>query len=429
MASMTLPSQKQPVRGVVDLPASKSLTNRALVASAVAGGGTITSPLDCDDTRVLAAALEQSGWPVTWIENIEIGKRTSPEKPVELDFRDSGTGSRLMLGLLACSPGRVVVDGSPRLRQRPMMPLLKTLASLGAKLRSRDGFLPVEIVGATLAGGKAEVQPGISSQFVSALVMAGPLMKRPLDLDVSGPLPSAPYLDLTIDVLRAFEGEVDVSEDRRKWMVSTKPLRPTRFSVEGDWSAAAFILAAAAVAGGEINIGPLDPTSRQGDRAAVDILTDAGLEVNWRGDRLVARGPVKAPIIADLQQTPDLFPALAAVAACAPVGSRFSGLEHLKHKESDRLSVMIDNLERLGAGLEVQGSELTFNQTVNSGLGCARPVTAAGDHRIAMAMAVTALGAGPTELDDPGCVTKSFPRFWEIWNLLLAVPDGEETAP
>lgn len=420
MVRTALPAHRGGLRGAVSLPTSKSLTNRALVASAVAGGGTIVSPLDCDDTRVLATALVDAGWAVEWGREILIGERAVPEQRVRLDLADSGTGSRLILALLAASPGDSVVDGSARLRERPMVPLLETLARLGADLRSREGYLPVEIDGEVLEGGVVEVQPGVSSQFVSALVMAGPLMARGLDLVVSGPLPSAPYLDLTLDVLRDFGSELEVSDDRRRWRVRPVPLRTIRYTVEGDWSAAAFILAAVAVTGGEVQVHPLNPASRQGDRAVVKILADAGLDVDWNVDGLIARGPVTAPIFADLRHTPDLFPALAAAAACAPPGSRFSGLDHLKHKESDRLTVMVENLERLGAKLRVEGSELEVEETLSPGSGSAPGVTAAGDHRIAMAMAVAALAAGPLELDNPDCVGKSFPTFWEAWDRLLA---------
>jgi 3-phosphoshikimate 1-carboxyvinyltransferase len=428
MATAILPSHHGGLRGPVELPTSKSVTNRALVASAVAGGGTIVAPLDCDDTRVLATALEDAGWAVEWGTDIVVGKRSIPGRRVRLDLADSGTGSRLILALLAASPGKAILNGSERLRERPMRPLLDALTRLGATLRSRDGFLPVEIDGAVLDGGAVVVQPEISSQFVSALVMAGPLMRRGLNLDVSGPLPSAPYLDLTVDTMRAFGSELVVSDDRRSWHVPPVALQKTSYVVEGDWSAAAFFLAAVAVAGGEVEIASLDPASRQGDRAAVRILADAGLEVDWLGRSLRARGPVIASLSADLGQTPDLFPALAAVAACAPPGSRFSGLDHLKHKESDRLMVMKDNLERLGARLMIRGSELEVEKTVDEASSAPRAVTAAGDHRIAMAMAVAALGAGPLELDDPASVTKSFPRFWKTWEELLSTRGNEESA-
>ncbi len=418
MGAFALPGPRRGVGASVRLPSSKSLTNRALVAAAVAGGGIIENQLDCDDTRVLAKALGAAGWRVAWDVAIEVGERTPPDHRVRLDLLDSGTGSRLILALLAASPGRFVVDGSERLRERPMAPLLEALASLGADLESTDGRLPVGIDGRVLEGGTVELRPGVSSQFVSALALAAPLMSRGLDLRVVGELPSAPYLDLTIDVLRAFGAELEVDAGRRRWQVRPSPLKITRYSIEGDWSAAAFVLAAAAVAGGEVEVGPLDPASRQGDRAVARILADAGLDIDWTDDGLRARGPVTAPISCDLRDTPDLFPALVVAGACAPPGSYFTGLEHLRHKESDRLSVMIDNLQRLGARLVVRGAELEVAATMVPATE-GRRVTAAGDHRIAMAMAVAALAAGPLELDNPECVGKSYPGFWEMWEGLV----------
>jgi len=201
-------------------------------------------------------------------------------------------------------------------------------------------------------------------------------------------------------------------------------LRPSTYEVEGDWSAAAFFLAAVAIAGGSVEIGPLDPESRQGDRSVVRVLVDAGLRVDWAGDRLSARGPVTRPLTADLEQAPDLFPSLVAVAACAPPGSQFTGLDHLVHKESDRLTVMVENLEGLGAVMTRAGPRLEVSGPLHTGARAAREVTAAGDHRIAMAMAVAALGAGPLILDDAACVSKSFPAFWTDWDRLTGPAAG-----
>lgn len=419
MTPRLLPGPKIELRATVEVPTSKSLTNRALIAAAVADGGRISRPLDCDDTRVLAAALGAAGWSIEWSSEIEIGRRSVPEGPCALDLRDSGTGARLILGLLAALPGSVTVDGSARLRQRPMAPLVRALESLGARITTKGGHLPASIVGEELAGGSVEIRPECSSQFVSSLLLAAPLMRRGLELEITGQLPSAPYLDLTHEVLRSFGCGIVASTDRRHWQVPPGPLRPTEISIEGDWSAAAFALAAAAVAGGRLAVAPLDPTSRQGDRTVLRLLSDAGLDSDWEGDRLVARGPVTAPIVADLRHTPDLFPALVVVAACAPPGSRLSGLEHLAYKESDRLRVMVDNLGRLGATIIVEGATLTVVRGLQLAKGPPRPVTAAGDHRVAMALAVAALGAGPLLLDDGDCVSKSFPGFWEMWNRVI----------
>ncbi len=419
MTPKILPGPKTELRGSVKLPPSKSLTNRALIAAAVADGGIITSPLDCDDTRVLVAALSAAGWSIDWSDTIEVGGRTVPEGQVHLDLGDSGTGARLILGLLAASPGRFIVDGSARLRQRPMAPVIDTLQRLGAQLSSTDGKLPIEIDGVELDGGGATVKPEVSSQFVSSLVLAAPLMKRGLDLQVVGDLPSAPYLDLTEEVLTAFGGGVIVDNDRRWWRVAPGPLRLALYDVEGDWSAASFALAAAAVAGGQVEMGPLEPASRQGDRGILEILSRAGLEFEWRERYVAARGPITSPIKADLRDMPDLFPALMVVAACAPPGSRLSGLENLQHKESDRLTVMVRNLGRLGAGITVRETEIEVHTCIRPTPGPSPKVTAAGDHRVAMAMAVAALAVGPLEIDDADCVSKSFPGFWQTWDGLV----------
>ena len=424
MIATLLPGPRTGLHGSVELPSSKSFTNRTMIAAAAAGGGMIISPLDCDDTRVLAAALAAAGWPVVWREDIEIGAQVVPRERVRLDLADSGTGARLILGLLAACPGLTIVDGSARLRERPMAPLLETLRGLGARLRPTGHGLPIEVDGIELEGGRATIRPEVSSQFVSSLLLAAPLMKRGLDLEVIGPLPSAPYLDLTEDVLRAFGSDLEVASDRRRWRVAPFPLQRTRYAIESDWSAAAFVLAAVAVAGGAVEVRSLDRGSRQGDRALLDIIERAGLDTSWDGDRLLARGPASSPIEADLTDTPDLFPALAVVAAAGEPGSCLEGLDNLRHKESDRLTVMVENLSRLGAGISIEGSRATFDRPFGRRFEQPPRVTAAGDHRIAMAMAVAALDAGPLELDEADCVSKSFPGFWSMWERLAVSGAG-----
>jgi len=406
----------------VEVPTSKSITNRALVAAAVAGGGCVAHPLDCEDTRLLARALEAAGWPMSWQDNIEIGsRRPIPSHTGTIDLGNSGTGSRFLLALLAAVPGRHVVDGTARLRQRPMSPLLTALDGLGASLVSRGGFLPVEVRGTTLDGGRLRFAPGVSSQFVSALLLIAPLMRDGLELELEGTVPSRPYLDLTEDVLLRFGGAVERNPGGRRWRVAPGPLRETRIEVEGDWCAAAFFLGAAAVAGGSLEVGPLSDQSRQGDRKIVDVLRASGMSIEQGVSTVeVGGGPLREPLSADLRDAPDLFPALAVMASFAPPGSTLTGLDNLRHKESDRLAVMVDNLRRLGAGIEVSEDSVTIARPVRRGSASGQQVMAAGDHRVAMAMAVAALAAGALELDDGGCVVKSFPTFWDVWDRLLS---------
>jgi 3-phosphoshikimate 1-carboxyvinyltransferase len=413
------------VSGRVEVPGSKSLTNRALVAAAVAGGGVIEHPLRCDDTVLLADALASCGWPVEWGESIRVDRRRPDGAERTAWLGESGTGSRLMVALLAATPGRFVVDGSPRLRERPMAPLIESLRSLGAVLEGPEDRLPLSIAGRNLAGGRVRVRPEVSSQFVSALMLAAPLMSRGLAVEVDGPLPSRPYVDLTVDVLRQIGIDVTHCEGPRSWTVAPSEPGHCAVTVEGDWSAAAFFIAAVAVAGGRVAIEAVRRTSRQGDRVMCDIVAAAGVNVAESGSGIVVGGALERPIEAHLEHAPDLFPALAAAAATAAPGSKLHGLEHLKHKESDRLSVMVGNLRALGAVIEVEESTMAVLDTVSRMPDTIRSVTAADDHRIAMAMAVTALRAGPLKLDNPDCVAKSFPGFWESWRSLIGRQGAE----
>ena len=413
MAGRLLPGPRGALSGTLLVPPSKSLTNRALVAAAVAEGGTVVNPLDCEDTRLLAGALSAAGWDLSWDEGgVHIGLRAAPrDQSTRVDLGNSGTGARLMVALLASVDGRFIVDGTERLRQRPVAPLVESLRSLGAQISTTDGGFPVEIEGRSLVGGVVNIRPQVSSQFITAMLLVAPLFERGLELEVEGVLPSAPYLGLTADVLRGFGAKVEHSGDFRGWKVAGVPLKQTAWRVEGDWSAAAFPLAAGAVAGGGVEVAPLSPDSRQGDRVVLDILERAGLKLAWKQDRVYVEGPAERPLFADLSDCPDAFPALAAVSGCRLPGSRLTGLGNLIHKESDRLTAMAQNLRQLGARLDVSGESFCVESTVTCKLGSPRPVIAAADHRIAMAMAVTALYAGPLLLDDPACVVKSFPGF------------------
>jgi len=255
---------------------------------------------------------------------------------------------------------------------------------------------------------------------VSALLLAAPLMRRGLDLAVDGPLPSRPYVGLTLDTLRQMGVAVGGDLAGGRWQVAGWRPRPARFAIEGDWSAAAVFVAAAAVAGGRVEIEGVTRASGQGDRAVIEIVQRAGVGVTEIDRGVVVNGPATRLITADLFEAPDLFPALAAVAASIAGGSRITGIEHLAHKESDRLAVMAANLGSLGAELVIDGCGMHVTRPISRRADAVRRVAAAGDHRIAMAMAVTALNAGPLELDDPGCVNKSFPSFWEVWRALTS---------
>jgi len=414
--AVKLPGPRRNLSARVPVPGSKSQTNRGLILAAAAGGGRVLRPLDCEDTRLLAAALDRAGWPLSWeADAITVGRRVPVPGPATLHLGNSGTGARLLLGLLSTVPGTWIVDGIPRLRERPMGPLLEALRGLGVPVEAAPGErLPAKIEGGPVAGGRMVLVPGPSSQFVSSLLLAAPRMEEGLELELAGPIPSRPYLELTRDALESFGAAVTVTGDFRRWRVAPGLAGGSVLEVEGDWSAAAFFVAAAAVAGGSVEIVGVAPDSSQGDRRILDAVAAAGCQISVSDGSVRVSGPVKRPVVADLSDTPDLFPALAVVAAVAPPGSRLTGLEHLRHKESDRLGVMGDNLRRLGAKLEIGKGSMGVVESLEPLEGPVEVVSAA-DHRIAMAMAVTALAVGELSLDDGGCVEKSFPEFWEVW--------------
>jgi len=420
-----IPGPHGPLRGSMALPASKSLSNRALIAAAAAGGGRISGILDCRDTRVLAGALESAGFPVRWRDgDVLIGKRIRPAGCPRLDLEDSGTGARLLTALAAALKGEYVIDGSARLRQRPMKPLLDALRMLGAEIESTAGGLPLSIRGGCLRGGRLSIDPESSSQFVSALLMIAPLLDGGLQLEVHGEIPSAPYLLLTRQVMRSFGVDVQHDEELRHWNIPPGVYGKRNFAVEADWSAAAFPVAAVGLVGGEIFLESLDPASVQGDRRMLDILGAAGLEVFPEKGGIRLRGKLRSEIRADLLSCPDLFPALSVLVASPGIGGELRGLQHLRHKESDRLQAMKSNLEALGAVFDISEKSLRVRCSFEVLETQSRRVDAWNDHRIAMAAALTALKAGPLEIDHPECVGKSFPAFWEEWKKLLALGPG-----
>ena len=410
------------VRGSVRVPPSKSLTQRALLAAALAGGGSrVRSPLDAEDPRLLFVALRRVGFRLAWEAGAIVAGGRDPVAHAELFLGNNGTGSRFLLAQLAALPGRWVLDGSGRLRQRPLAPLGEALARLGARIepaRGAGSALPLVVTGRPLAGGEVALDASSSSQFVSALLLLGAVLPQGLAVRLPAPPPSRPYLDRTAEVLPVFGARVAEDASGTTFAVRGGGLAAAEITVEGDWSAAAFPLAAAAVAGGEVEVLGVRRASRQGDAAVLEILGRAGCRLASSPDGVVLAGPATGPLTADLRDTPDLFPALAVVVATA--GGRLDGLQGLAAKESDRLAVMVRHLSTLG--FEVASGD----GWLAAPGGRPRPARApaaldpAADHRIAMALAVAGCAVPGVGVLDPGCVAKSWPGFWNAWEALTA---------
>ena len=409
-----------PIDASVRVPPSKSLTNRALAAASLARGvSTIRNPLLADDTLLMAGALRDLGirvaqTPASWTVQGCAGR--IPASEARLFLGNAGTAMRFLTPIVATGRGRFVLDGSDRMRARPIGDLLSALGAMGVAARSleRNGCPPVEVEAAGLRGGDVSVRGSVSSQFLSGLLLAAPCAEGDLRILLEGPLVSRPYVDLTIDVMRRFGAQVE-EEPERSYRVRAGGYSAAACEIEGDASSACWWFAAAAVTGGRVRVEGIPRDSKQGDLRFLDLLERMGCRVRWiaAGGTPAAAvevegGPLKG-IEADLRDMPDAAPALGAVALFAAGPTRIWGAAHLRDKESDRIAGLAGGLAALGASVEEHRDGITIRP------GAARGATVdpLGDHRLAMAFAVAALGIGEVTVLDPSCVTKSYPGFFE----------------
>lgn len=413
--------------GTIRVPPSKSLTQRALIAAAMAGGGSrVVRPLDSEDPRLLFDALRGAGYRLEWGREGVRAFGREETGGAALFLGNNGTGARFMLAQAAGLPGEWVIDGVQRLRERPMGELRRALEDLGARVEPATsiggapgcgaGQLPLRVFGAALRGGEVSIDPSASSQFVSALLLLGARLAGGLAVRLECEPPSRPYLDLTAEVLEAFGARCETRDGGRTVGVRGA-LRPAEFEIEGDWSAAAFPMAAAAVAGGEVEVAGVRADSRQGDARVAALLAGAGCGVSATSRGVRVAGPASRPVEADLRDAPDLFPALAVVAAFA--GGRLTGLEGLAGKESDRGAVMAAHLCAIGFDVRFGGGEFYCAGRRAAAIPPRGPLDPAGDHRIAMALAVAGSAVPGIRIGDPSCVAKSWPEFWPAWDALL----------
>jgi 3-phosphoshikimate 1-carboxyvinyltransferase len=426
-APLSLPSGR--LEGTFRVPGSKSVTNRALLAAACADGESMLSnPLDSTDTRALAAALrslsaEISFEGATWRVRGPLGPRADSASERTIDVGDAGTPARFLAALLPAVPGRYILDGSARMRKRPMAPLFEAVRSLGGEVRclAREGFLPAAIRGGTLRGGRVRIRGDVSSQFLSALVLVSPLVPGGIELAIDGPVSSAAYLDLTRQTFEAFGGRPGGG------------YRPARFTVPGDDSAACFPIAGALVSAGRVSLPGLARASDQPDAIFRTWAAESGGRLSWSGEgedatltvdgRHLGRPRALKPLSVDVDAAPDAALPLAALLSFAGGTSVLTGTGRLREKESDRLAAALDLLARAGA-VAREESPPGGPRLVIEGAG-GRPRAARfdahADHRVAMSAAVLALAlpSGST-LDEPGVVAKSFPRFFDQWTALVA---------
>ena len=408
-----------PVHGSIRPPGSKSITNRALVCAALADGqSTLTGALEGDDTRVMIEALRKLGLAVdhdpgaATVRVSGCGGRI-PAAGAELYAANSGTTMRFLTAMVALGEGTFRIDGSPRMRQRPIQDLLDVLGRLGVVAVSErgDGCPPVRVSGCGLPGGRAGIAGDVSSQFLSALLMAAPLASSPVMIDLTGPLVSEPYVKMTLAVMSAFGVSVLAGEGFSSFEIRPQQYAARRYAIEPDASAASYFFAAAAITGGQVTVEGLSRDSIQGDVAFCDCLGRMGCRIEYGRNSITVGGGKLRGIEVDMNAISDTVQTLAAVALFADGPTLIRGVGHIRHKETDRLGALAAELPKLGAEVDQRPDGL---QIVPGRLHGAE-IDTYDDHRMAMSLALAGLGMPEGEtvvIRDPGCTAKTYPGFF-----------------
>ena len=423
MDDSTVPLGNQ-LRGEITPPCSKSYAQRALAAALLASGRTTLRGIElCRDTRSAIATIERLGAKVEILDNdtlvIDGGLKPLADT---LNVGESGLAARLFTPIAALNSTSITICGEGTLLYRPMSMMIEPLKELGVAVRDGGGRLPIEVCG-PMRGGRVRVDGSMSSQFITGLLIALPLAENDTTIEVEGAV-STPYIDMTLDTLERFGVEIMYNEGdyTQFYIEGGQKYKPVDYTIESDWSAAAMIMVAAAIAG-EVTVRNLSTLSRQADTAICRALERAGASLIIEEDRItVAHREIEA-FTFDATHCPDLFPALVALAAAAEGVSTISGIKRLHGKESDRGEVLKEEYAKLGIEIELDYDEDTMR--IIGGTPHAAEVDSHDDHRIAMSLAVTALRIDdPVSIHNRECVAKSYPSFFDDIEMLKQ-HDGE----
>jgi 3-phosphoshikimate 1-carboxyvinyltransferase len=424
---LDVPAPSGPVSGRVTLPGSKSYTNRALPIAALADGvSTISGALDSDDTRFMVEALKQLGiqveadWDTSEIHVFGRGGEVPAER-AELYLGNSGTSMRFLAALATLAHGEIRLDGTERMRERPLAPLIDGLAELGVDIRSEtgNGCPPVVVRSAGLPGGTLRMRGDVSSQYFSAVAMILPYANTPLTIEVLGELVSKPYIDMTAGTMAAFGVTLYHDNYQRLWIEPGQRYQSRRYVVEPDASAASYFFALAALTGGTITVENLPPSSRQGDLAFVDVLEQMGCHVERGVDDVTVTGVLPlGGIDIDMNAISDTVPTLAAIAPFASGPVIIRNIAHIRVKETDRIAAVATELRRMNVDVD----ELDDGLVIRPSTPAPATIQTYDDHRMAMSFAIAATQVPGTSIADPGCVAKTVPGFWDLLFPLLCRP-------
>lgn len=431
-----------PLNAAVRVPGSKYEANRFLIAAALTDGTTRLAGLpEGEDIRATIAAVGALGGSATRRGvSVEVrgvaadaspASSSDPGSPAPVSVGESGTLLRFLTAAAATVPRSVTITGSGRIRERPVAGLVAALRTLGADIDTTRGFAPLTVRSGRLDGGAASVPAAESSQFASGLLLAAPRAAGAVSVELEGDPVSASYLDLTVSVMARCGVTVERPGPGRFRVASGARYRPGDHRISGDWTSAGYFLAAAALAPGRVAVDGLDPESPQGERRFPPVLRRMGCEVaetpSAEGVRVTVTGASRLRgISVDMRSMPDAAPTLAAIAPFAEGTTRIHGIGHLRHKESDRIAALTDGLCRLGARVTTTDDGLAIEPPARGASLRAAALDPHGDHRIAMALALTGLRLPGVRVRAPQVVAKSFPGFWDALSQLGARVSGVE---
>ena len=396
------------VKGEINPPCSKSYAQRALAGALLCEGETLLKNIElCDDTRYAMDVIRRLGAQIEPLSanSYKIRGGLSPITDV-IDTGESGLATRLFTPIAALSDRRITVTGRGSMLRRPIEMMTEPLRNLGVEIES-NGFLPITIQG-PLHGGETDVDATVSSQFLTGLLMSLPLAEEDTILHVEQPN-SLPYLAVTVDMASKFKIRMEHNSFREFFIPGGQRYTPAKIDIEGDWSSAAFMLAAAAIAG-QVTVHHMNTTSLQADLAIINALTKAGAVIITTPNEITVRHRELTAFDFDATHCPDLFPVLAVLAANCNGTSHIKGVGRLIHKESNRAEAILTQYSKLGMAVEFSDDTMTVTGRQLEG----GTVDSCNDHRIAMAAAVGALSAaGTVTIENAEAVSKSYPRFWD----------------
>jgi 3-phosphoshikimate 1-carboxyvinyltransferase len=420
---LTITPCPRPPRCRILVPGSKSITNRALVLAALAGPvgdcqeTVLTGALQSEDTEVMVDCLHKLGiavscdWPLSQMSVPASGGNWPNGVIEDLFVANSGTTMRFLTALVSLCPGRYRLDGVPRMRERPIEDLLSALNQLGVRASSEtgNGCPPVVIETGGLDGGTVRIKGDVSSQFLSGLLMAAPLARGDVVIEVEGHLVSWPYVDMTLRMMRHFGADVAVEGQQLFRIRGRQVYRAQTYGIEPDASAASYFAGAAAVLGGAVELLGLTRDSLQGDIRFLDVLARMGCTVQENpGSMLVRGGPLRG-IDVDMNDISDTVMTLGAVACFAAGPTTIRNVGHIRHKETDRLAALAAELRRIGAAVDEWEDGITITPQPLHGA----EIETYNDHRMAMSLALVGLRVAGIVLKNPGCVAKTYPRFFD----------------